>query len=75
MKKIYTVLTSAMNGTVTMGTIVENFSTEELALKAKAIIEEKNKNNKFPVYCRIEESTLFENEEEIPILNNGKGNI
>lgn len=74
MKKIFTVITSMMNGSVTMATIADNFSSEELALKAKKAIEEKNKGSRFPIHCEIKESTLFENEDEIPILNNGKGN-
>lgn len=70
MKKIYTLTTSVMNGTVTMQHVAVSFSTRELAEKAKAAVEEANKNvEPFSVWNTIEESDLYENESEVPILN------
>lgn len=70
MKKIYTLTTSLMNGTVTMQHVSSSFATKELAEKAKAAVEEANKNaHPFSVWNDIQESELYENEDEVPILN------
>ena len=70
MKKIFTLETSAYNGTVTMMTMVSSFLTKELAEKAKQAVDEANKDNQFEVISTIEESVLYEDESEVPILNN-----
>ena len=69
MKKVYTLNTSMMNGTVTMQTHSDIFSSKELAEKAKDAVEKANEHADFPCLCTIQESTLFESEEEVPILN------
>lgn len=66
MKVIYSVVTTAYNGTVEINSVVELFATRELAEKAKEVIDEKNKNSKFLTISRIKDAMLFENEEEIP---------
>lgn len=70
MKKIYTLRTSLMNGTVTMQNVSSSFSTRELAEKAKVAVDEANKDaSPFSVWSSIEESELYEDESEVPILN------
>lgn len=70
MKKIYTLTTSLMNGTVTMKHSSSSFATRELAEKAKAAVDEANKDAApFAVWSSIEESELYETENEVPILN------
>lgn len=75
MKKIYTLTTSLMNGTVTMQHLTSSFATRELAEKAMAAVEEANKNvAPFTVWNNITESELFETESEVPILNQNNEN-
>lgn len=70
MKKIYTLTTSLMNGTVTMQCSSSSFLTKELAEKAKAAVDEANKDaSPFSVWSSIEECDLYETEDEVPILN------
>lgn len=69
MKTLYTVVASFMNGTVTMFNDVSNYESEELAEKVKEKIIEVNKNSTFPVMCNIQITTVYENEDEVPILN------
>ena len=71
MKKIFTLTTSLMSGSVTMHTGSSSFATRELAEKAKAAVDKSNKDSApFTVYSSIVESELYENENEVPILNN-----
>ena len=58
-----------LNGSVTMQTHSDIFSSKELAEKAKDAVEKANEHADFPCLCTIQESTLFESEEEVPILN------
>ena len=69
MVEIYTLTTRALNGSVTIMTHNISFKTLELAEKAEEAIHKANKNSKFPVITDIQPSMVFENEEEIPILN------
>lgn len=70
MKTYYTVITQFMNGTVTMHTDVASFTTKELAEKTKEAIIKANENNMFPAMSYIEETKVYESEEEeVPILN------
>lgn len=74
MKQLFIVNTHLMNGTVTMNTHSDAFITEDTALKVKAAIEKANENYNddvpsLSVYCTIQTATLFESEEEIPILS------
>lgn len=55
-----------MNGSVTMMVHSDSFISEELAEKAREAVQEANKNA--DVICEICTSTLFESEEEVPIL-------
>lgn len=58
-----------MNGTVTMMVHSESFISEELAEKAREAVQEANKDaDVIYVICEICTSTLFESEEEVPIL-------
>lgn len=61
-----------MNGTVTIKTIVDNFATEDLAIKTKDAVLKANADNTSPfhqIICSIESTKLFEDESEINILN------
>lgn len=70
MKTLYTVVASFMNGTVTMCNDISNYTNKELAEKVKEKIIEVNKNSMFPAMCHIEETKIYESENEVPILNN-----
>ena len=71
MKTIYTFNQMLMNGTVTMSCRVAAFSTKELALKAKEAVVKANKgDDMLKMVCdKIEETIVYESEEEVPILN------
>ena len=69
MVEIYTLTTRALNGSVTIMTYNISFKTLELAEKAEEAILKANKNSKFPVITDIQPSMVFEDEEEIPMLN------
>ena len=69
MVEIYTHTTRALNGSVTIMTHNISFKTLELAEKVEEAILKANKNSKFPVITDIQPSMVFENEDEIPMLN------
>lgn len=69
MKKIYTTITSAHNGTVTISNSVACFTSKELAEEVCQRVELANKDAYFKVYCRVHESVIYESREEVPILN------
>ena len=69
MIEIYTLTTRALNGSVTIMTHNISFKSLELAEKVEEAILKANKNSKFPVITDIQPSMVFENEEEIPMLN------
>lgn len=69
MKKIYTVVTSMYNGTVTLSNSVASFLSKELAEEACKRVEFVNKGAFMTVRCKIYESDLYENREEVYILN------
>lgn len=76
MKKIFVFRTCMMNGTVTLNTIVNAAATRELAEIGRTACMEANKDPEhgFPVICTdIEEIPLYETEDEVPILNEKKG--
>lgn len=56
-----------MNSTVTMRTLCLSFNSKELAEKAKQAVADTNKE--VSIWQSIEESTLYESEDEVPILN------
>ena len=69
MKTYYTLITQFMNGTVTMHTDIASFTSKELAEKTKDAVVNANKNSDFPAWCNIEETRVYESEDEVPILN------
>lgn len=71
-KKVYILTQSVLNGTVTMNVYRSVFATKELAEKAKEAVIESNKSTKITslqVLVDIQESDLYESEEDVPILN------
>lgn len=74
-KKVYILMQSVLNGTVTMNVYCSVFATKELAEKTKEAVIEANENTKsssFQVLVDIQESDLYEAEEDVPILNEEK---
>lgn len=76
-KKVYILTQSVLNGTVTMNVYCSVFATKELAEKTKEAVIEANENTKsqtpsFHVFVDIQESYLYETEEDVPILNEEK---
>lgn len=69
MRKIYTAVTSAYNGTVTISISVASFTSKELAEEACQRVKLVNQEARFKVHCRVHESVIYESREEVPILN------
>lgn len=69
MKKIYTTVTSAYNGTVTINNSVASFFSKDLAEEVCRRVEFVNKDAYFKVHCRVHESVIYESSDEVPILN------
>lgn len=69
MKTYYTVITQFLNGTVTMHTDVASFTSKEVAEKVMEKIKEINTESIFPPVSHIEETKVYESEDEVPILN------
>lgn len=69
MKKIYTTVTSAYNGTVTINNSVASFFSKDLAEEVSRRVEFVNKDAYFKVHCRAHESVIYESSDEVPILN------
>jgi len=69
MQKIYTLLTSSYNGTVTMHTSAVSFFDRGLAEETKAATESVNESAYFRVHCQIEESELVTSRDEVDLLN------
>ena len=60
MKKIYTLIITLVDGTVTIQHSSSSFTTRELAEKAKAAVDEANKNvAPFAVWSSIEEIVIL----------------
>lgn len=70
MKTLYAVCMRFMNGTVTMGQDVSTFPDEELANKVADALREKNKGHR--TIIEVMPITHYENENEVPILNDEK---
>lgn len=71
MKKIFNLEQKFFNGTVLTKTINYGFTTEELALKTKECLDKLNQlYNDSPLISvtSVSEYTIFENEDEVPIL-------
>lgn len=69
MKKVYTTVTSIYNGTVTLRNSVATFLSRDLAEEACKRVELVNKDAFMKVRCKIYESDLYEDREEVAILN------
>lgn len=69
MKKLYLVTTTMWNGTVPMGSFSCAVTTNEIAEKAKKAVDEANKSATMDSSTEVQEITLYESEEEVPILN------
>ena len=69
--KIYTLVCSIMNGTVTMSTEVTGYTTRELAEETKAAVDKANEdpNSPFGVWTEIKEIDIYTDRSEVPILN------
>jgi hypothetical protein len=70
MKTLFAVCVRFMNGTITMGQDVSTFPDEELANKVADALREKNKGLR--TIIEVMPITHYENENEVPILNNEK---
>lgn len=70
MKTLYAVCVRFMNGTVTMGQDVSTFPDEGLANKVADALREKNSGR--PIIVEVMPITHYENENEVPILNDEK---
>ena len=70
MRKIFTLTTSVLNGTVTVSTSTCGFLSRELAEKALEAVEMANKGitSSLRVVNKISEIDVYEKEEEVPIL-------
>ena len=74
MQKIYTFHVSLMNGTVTAKTHVEACARRELAEQVRKAIQKANEHNETLhgmslYFSDVEELTLWENADEVPVLN------
>jgi hypothetical protein len=70
MKTLFAVCVRFMNGTVTMGQDGSTFADEELANKVADALREKNKGLR--TIIEVIPITHYENENEVPILNDEK---
>lgn len=72
MKTVYILKQNMMNGTFTMRTVVSAFTDKNVAEKTRKAVILANSNNLigFTMDCEdIEEIQVYENENEVPILN------
>ena len=60
---------NVLNGPVLMNTINTAFSTRELAKKALEKTKQVNKDCEFILTYNIHEINVYENESEVPIMN------
>ena len=72
MKKIYTLVTRFINGTITVMTDVSSFLTRELAEETAEAVKKANESCDFPCINEIKETVIYESREEVPILNPDK---
>lgn len=70
-KKIYLVVTKVFNGTVPMNMYISSYPNKGLAEKVKQAVDRKNKDNelKFNIITEVLTTSYFDNELNIPILN------
>lgn len=69
MKSVFLLEQKVFNGTILMATINTGFSTKELAEKALHATKKVNEDSAFINTYNINEIQIYENEQEIPILN------
>ena len=73
MKKIYSVECRVMNGTAMIHNSIYNFTDKNIAEDSIIAIQEKNKDNAgllgLSIITNLSETELYENREEVPILN------
>ena len=74
-KKVYSVITKAYNGTILMSMYISSYPDKKLAEKVKQAIDEKNKGSIFKLTTDVIETDYFDNELDIPILNEGTDEI
>lgn len=68
MKDVWYVRTNMMNGTITLGTVIDVFATKELAEEAADKLREVNKDSEFAVNVFVGSSKLYEDRDEIPLF-------
>jgi hypothetical protein len=69
MKSVFLLEQKIFNGTILMATINTGFSTKELAEKALQSTEKVNEDSVFINIYNINEIQIYENEQEVPIMN------
>lgn len=69
MQTIYTLITQAYCGTVTVQTLVTSFLDRTLAEEALKVVESVNEYSAFQVHCHIKESKLIETRDEVDLFN------
>lgn len=67
MRKVFLLVGTVYNGTVTLATTYSVFTSAEVAKKAKEKLEDTNGNN--DVVYRIKEAEMYETEQDVPVLN------
>lgn len=67
MRKVFLLVGTVYNGTVTLATTYSVFTSAEVAKKAKEKLTEINDNN--DIVYRIKEIEMYETEQDVPVLN------
>jgi len=68
-KNIYLVVTKVFNGTVLMNMYISSYPNKGLAEKVKQAVDRRNKDSKFNIITEVLTTSYFDNELNIPILN------
>jgi len=69
MKSVFLLEQKIFNGTILIATINTGFSTKELAEKALQSTKKANEDGEFINTYNINEIQIYEEEQEIPIMN------
>ena len=69
MKSVFLLEQKIFKGTILMATINTGFSTKELAEKALQSTKKANEDNVFINTYNINEIQIYEEEQEVPIMN------
>lgn len=67
MRKVFLLVGTVYNGTVTLATTYSVFTSVEVAKKTKEKLTEINDNN--DIVYRIKEVEMYETEQDVPVLN------